>query len=246
MIGILNAYHFDANDVGYQSDYSLLFLEFVQNTFPERKNEIVEFKVALGQFPESPDVCDIWFITGSPKSVYEDLPWIHDLSAFVKELHLGRKKTIAICFGHQMVAHALGGRVAKSAVGWGVGIRSFDLIKHKNWMTQLPEVHPEKMSLLFSHQDQVEVMPKEAELLAGDKFCPFQMMQIGEHIMTMQGHPEFTVAFARERLISRKDKMSSEVYEKAMASYADHSDFTLVTEWIRQFVYGESKSKVKI
>lgn len=234
MIGVLNAYHFDADDTGYQLDYSRIFIEFVESAFPSATS-VREYKVAQGEFPKSVHECELWFITGSPKSVYEDIPWIHQLKEFVIELHSKKVKTVAICFGHQMVAHALGGKVSKSSRGWGVGIRSFDMLAHKPWMNNVGR-DPQKISLLFSHQDQVESLPPGAELLAQDEFCPFQMMQIGDHILTMQGHPEFTVNFARERLISRRDKMSAETFDKAMQSYADTSDFQLMIEWIRKFV----------
>lgn len=237
MIGILNAYHFDSNDSGYQQEYSRIFYEFVQKIFQdsagENKREIIEYKVAQGQFPKSVSECKIWFITGSPKSVYEDIPWIHRLTAFVQELDSCKIKTVGICFGHQMIAHALGGKVSKSSQGWGVGIRSFEILQHKPWMTASPS--SQKISLLFSHQDQVETLPPGAELLAQDQFCRYQMMQIGEHIMTMQGHPEFTVSFAKERLIARKDKMSKATFEEAMKSYAEASDFLLIIDWIREF-----------
>ena len=235
MIGILNAYHFDANDTGYQLDYSRIFIEFVKSIYPEKADAVREYKVAQGEFPQSVNECELWFITGSPKSVYEDIPWIHNLRDFVVKLDETKVKTIAICFGHQMVAHALGGKVSKSPRGWGVGIRNFEMLIHKPWMDS-PGSTTQKLSLLFSHQDQVEVLPPTAELLAQDEFCPFQMMQIGEHILTMQGHPEFTVNFARERLISRRDKMSAETFDKAMKSYAEASDFQLMIGWIRKFV----------
>lgn len=235
MIGILNAYHFDVNDTGYQLDYSRMFIEFVKSAFPSGASSVREYKVAQGEFPQSVNECELWFITGSPKSVYEDIPWIHQLKEFVIQLNNKKVKTIAICFGHQMVAHALGGKVSKSPRGWGVGIRSFEVLAHKPWMSHSGN-DPQTLSLLFSHQDQVEKLPLGAELLAQDEFCPFQMMQIGDHILTMQGHPEFTVNFARGRLISRRDKMSAETFDTAMKSYADASDFQLMIEWIRKFV----------
>lgn len=233
MIGILNAYHFDVNDAGYQLEYTRIFAEFVKAAFP--RSAIREYKVAQGEFPQSVNECSLWFITGSPKSVYEDIPWIQQLRDFVVELDQKKIKTIAICFGHQMVAHALGGKVSKSARGWGVGIRSFEMVTQKPWM-KTTGANSGNLSLLFSHQDQVQMLPPGAELLAKDEFCPFQMMQIGEHILTMQGHPEFTVNFARERLISRRDKMNAETFDNAMKSYSAANDFQQVIEWIRKFV----------
>lgn len=230
MIGILNAYHFDAN-ADYQKEYSRLFLDFVQSVFPERKNNIIEYKVAQGKFPKSVKECGLWFITGSPKSVYDDIPWIHQLNEFVNELHQNKVKTIGICFGHQMIAHALGGKVTKSPKGWGVGIRDFKIIQRQAWMSPSAQ----KLSLFFSHQDQVKKPPAEAQLLATDEFCPHQMMQIGEHILTLQGHPEFSVKFAKDLFGSLKNMIDSETYELAMLSCQRSNDYKTMSDWIRQF-----------
>lgn len=232
VIGILNAYHFEQVPGNYQEEYSRIFYEFVKSVFPDKITTINEYKVAQGHFPKSVHECDIWFITGSPKSVYEDIPWIHQLADFTKNLHASKKKLIAICFGHQMVAHALGGKVLKSVKGWGVGVREFNITQKQTWMTPVSN----KMSLIFSHQDQVESPPPEARLLASDDFCLYQMLQIGEHILTFQGHPEFTDQFAKDRLNSRKELMPLETYQTAMHSFKNKNDYQQMISWIQNFV----------
>lgn len=235
MIGILNAYHVDPN-VDEQVEYSTLFSQFVKTLLPDQATQVREYKVAQGHFPVSVADCGIWFITGSALSVYDDIPWIHHLVDFTKELHLNRKKTIGICFGHQMVAHALGGQVIRSPKGWGVGVRQFNVVKKERWMS----IEANQVSLLFSHQDQVIQLPREATLLASDDFCEFQMSQIGDHILTLQGHPEFSVKFARDRLISQKDFIEDKTYSRAMASYDRSTDHQLVSQWIREFILVQS------
>lgn len=232
MIGILNAYHFDPTADGkYQEEYTRLFIEFVKSAFPEQKNEVKEYKVAQGQFPASVFDCDLWFITGSPKSVYDDLPWVHQLTSFTQELHKNRRKLIGVCFGHQMVAHALGGKVSKSPKGWGVGIRDFQVTQRQPWMN----ADDKNISLIFSHQDQVDQLAPGAELLATDEFCPNQVAQIGSHILSFQGHPEFSEAFAKDRLVSRKDKMPLATFETAMNSFGKKNDYEKLANWIRNF-----------
>ena len=230
MIGILNAYHFDV-EAENQKEYSQLFIDFVKNVFPEQEQKIIEYKIAQGKFPKSVNECKIWFITGSPKSVYDDILWVHQLNEFIKELHRNKVKTIGICFGHQMIAHALGGEVAKSPKGWGVGIRGFKIIQKQAWMSPATQ----KLSLFFSHQDQVNVIPHGAQLLATDDFCPHQMMQIGQHILTMQGHPAFSVKFAKDLFVSFKDMIDTETFESAMQSYEQQNDYKIMSDWIRQF-----------
>ncbi len=242
-IGILNAYHFEAADE-YQKEYSQLFFDFVQNTFPEQKDQIIDYKIAQGQFPAAATDCEIWFITGSPKSVYNDIPWIHQLKKFTQELHRHKVKTIGVCFGHQMIAHALGGEVTKSPKGWAVGIRDFQIIQKQPWMSPAPPNLSSKLSLLFSHQDQVNALPPEAQLLATDSFCPNQMMQIEQHILTLQGHPEFSIKFAKGRLLSRKDMIDPKTYAQAMQSYEQQNDYEIMSTWIRQFALQPCSKKV--
>lgn len=145
---------------------------------------------------------------------------------------------MGICFGHQIIADALGGKVEKSPSGWGVGIKSFAVAKTQPWMQPIRE----KISLLFSHQDQVMQIPKSAILLAQNDFCPNQMMQIGEHIITVQGHPEFSIEFAKARLNSRRNLMPAATYETAMSSFSQAEDSKIIGEWIRHFRNWSSSS----
>jgi len=230
MIGILNAYHFDATPGNYQESYDSLIIDFVQKIFPREK--VYNYKVALGEWPKSVNECQAWFITGSAKSAYESDSWILKLKRFINETEQQKIKLIGICFGHQIIAQALGGSVEKSSKGWGVGIKDFEIIQNQNWMQPAQK----KLSLLFSHQDQVVKLPPQAVLLAQDSFCPNQMFQIGQHILTLQGHPEFDVQFAKARLISRKEKVEPETYQIAMNSFNRPKDNQIFCEWIRRFV----------
>src|SRR4051794_36622829 len=83
--------------------------------------ELVPFDVVNGVLPSSPDECDGWLAGGSRFSVYDDRPWIHSTSAFVRKVRDAGAPYVGICFGHQLLAHALGGRTEKASVGWGVG-----------------------------------------------------------------------------------------------------------------------------
>ncbi len=230
MIGVLNAYHFDPTPGGYQEDYSKLIMEFAHKTFPSEY--IRDYKIAMGDWPLSFDDCSAWIITGSSMGAYDKADWISSLKDFIKALNERKKKLIGICFGHQIIAEALGGRVEKSPKGWGVGVKTFSLTQTEAWMKP-PQ---NKISLLFSHQDQVVLAPKEAKLLAEDNFCPFQMLQIGSHMLSFQGHPEFSIEFAKARLISRQEKMPAQTYELAMKSFTTLRDDEILASWVREFV----------
>lgn len=229
MIGILNAYHFDPTPGNYQERYVPLILDFVKKAFPGQT--VQNYEIAFGKWPQSINECTTWFITGSPKSAYDSDSWILKLKDFIVELDQQKKKTVGICFGHQIISEALGGKVEKNTKGWGVGVRSFEITQEKPWMQPLQK----KISLIFSHQDQVVKIPPKAELLAQDPFCPNQMLQIGQHILTLQGHPEFSVEFAKERLNSRRELMPADTYTLANTSFTQSKDDAVMLKWIQQF-----------
>lgn len=194
--------------------------------------EFTVYDVERGQYPADIDEVDAYLITGSKAGVYEDKPWIATLTAFVQQLHDRRKKLVGICFGHQMVAHALGGKVHKSPKGWGVGL-------HTHRFTSLPAWHDQEdmdLDILVSHQDQVEVVAEGAQVLAGSEFCANAVCQIGEHILTFQGHPEFVKAYSRELLAFRRECIGEQVYLKAMESLGGDHQGRRVGLWIHNFL----------
>jgi len=193
---------------------------------------IKSFKVAQGHWPQSIDECAAWVITGSPKSCYDSDPWIQQLIEFTQSSYKSKKKLLGLCFGHQLIAKALGGNVEKSNKGWGVGIREFNILKNNDWMS--PPL--KSCSLLFSHQDQVIALPPDSTLLARDEFCPHQMFCISDHIFCIQGHPEFTNAYARQRLDSRRQIIGERAYQQAIESLTKNSDAHIVWQWINQFL----------
>ena len=109
------------------------------------------YQVTELEYPEHINECDAYLITGSKDSVYENKPWIMQLQKYITILSDHSKKLIGICFGHQLVDQALGGRVEKSERGWGIGLAQSAVVKTKPWMIPASE----KFVLLVSHQDQV-------------------------------------------------------------------------------------------
>ena len=122
--------------------------------------ELVTYQVIDGEFPELLDEVDAYLITGSKFSVYDDVPWIHKLKAFVKKLHENKKKLVGICFGHQMVAEALEGNVSKAGSGWSVGVQSNSL----NEASQHYGFQQNDFLLCSNHQDQGDY-PKFGRML---------------------------------------------------------------------------------
>jgi GMP synthase-like glutamine amidotransferase len=194
--------------------------------------EFVVYDVEHGHYPDTIDEVDAYLITGSKSSVYEDKQWIHSLSAFVRQLHERRKKLLGICFGHQLVAQALGGKTEKSTKGWGVGA-------HGAVFGELPVWHDQQareFNLLVSHQDQVTAPAPGTRVLAGSDFCANAVCQLGDHILTFQGHPEFIKRYSETLLNLRREIIGDENYQAGMASLAQELDRERVADWMVSFL----------
>lgn len=143
------------------------------------------FEITKGEYPDSSGAFDAFIVSGSKKGVYDPDPWIANLSEFIKNCNLERRKLIGICFGHQLIAHTLGGHASQSEKGWGLGLREFDITKQKSWMDPALK----RCALYFSHQDQVTALPAGAELLGGSEFCPNALYCIGDRVLSISRAP---------------------------------------------------------
>ena len=144
--------------------------------------ELVEYAVHEGEFPAQPGECDAWLISGSRFSVYDDEAWIRQLADFVRALRQARTPTVGICFGHQMLGHALGGETRRAPQGWGIGRHDMELLETAPWM----EAGAARYALFVSHQDQVVQLPPGARRLARNDHCENAMFVLDD---CMLGHP---------------------------------------------------------
>ncbi len=210
------------------------YAEMFQRLFlsVDGRQEFSVYRVTERHYPESIDECDAYLITGSKSSVYDDEPWIVELQDYVVSLHKQRKKLIGICFGHQLIAQALGGLTQKSENGWGVGNVVSNIEKTMPWMGNAKQ----QFSLLVSHQDQVTALPVDAMLIASNEQCPNSGFQIASHILAFQGHPEFSEDYLKYSMNKRRDLIGEEKYNKALDSLKGSQDSQLVAQWIINFI----------
>ena len=215
-------------------EYPDMFIELLSRLDPDL--EFAVYDVEQGHYPDDIDDADAYLITGSKSSVYEDKPWIADLLEFVRELNRRRKKLVGICFGHQVVAQALGGRVDKAAGGWGVGLHTHRFHATPGWHDQ----GDPDLAILVSHEDQVLETAEDARVLAGSAFCENAVCQVGDHILTFQGHPEFSPDYARELMEFRKELLGDATYREGMASLDGAHEGRRVAGWILNFLHAGS------
>lgn len=133
-------------------------------------------------FPDSVTACDGWLITGSRHGAYEDLAFIPPLEDFIRQAYAADIPLVGVCFGHQIIAQALGGKVEKFRDGWAVGRQTYD------W-------NGEAVSLNAWHQDQVTEVPSDATVCASNDFCQNAAMVYGKKAFTVQAHPEYDSNF---------------------------------------------------
>lgn len=148
------------------------------------------FPVVNGVFPETVQDCDGWLITGSKHGAYEDHPWIAPLEAFIRNAYVARVPMVGICFGHQIIAQAMGGTVEKFAGGWSVGPTAYDF-------------DGQTVTLNAWHQDQVVERPQGATVLASSDFCENAALLYDDRMLTIQAHPEFLPPFVEGLMKTR-------------------------------------------
>jgi len=210
-LGILRTDSVRSDWVGTYGEYPDMFECLLRAQDPTLT--FTTWDAEAGALPDRTDEADGYLITGSKSSVYDDKDWIRALEDFVRILHAERRKLIGICFGHQLVAQALGGSVAKSPKGWGVGIQCYELCFNSFELSK-----NDSFCLLASHQDQVLAMPPGARAIATSAHCEIAGMTIGEHVLTFQGHPEFTVDYSRELITFRREMIGDHAAEQGLAS----------------------------
>ena len=189
--------------------------------------ETESFDVQAGELPDSSDH-DAVLITGSPAGVYDPLPWIPGLLDFIRAAKASRM--VGICFGHQAMAEALGGKVEKSDKGWGAGLHRYGVVRREPWLDGETEI-----AAPASHQDQVVVQPPNTEIVIESAFTPFAGLAWTDRpAISFQFHPEFSPAFAKALIERRYDVVPDP--DTAIASLDAPNDNLRVASWIRRFL----------
>ena len=146
-----------------------------------------------------PDPADLEgiIITGSSYGVYDDPDWIDPLREFIRQAYAAKTPMLGICFGHQIMADALGGDVRKSEKGWGLGHHRYEVTAKPDFMLDAPDV----VSLSASHQDQVITPPSGTTTFLASEFCPHGgLVYESGKAMSLQAHPEFERNFSKDLL----------------------------------------------
>ena len=174
-------------------------------------------------------------ITGSAAGVYDDLPWMNPLRAFIRDAYGRKTPMLGVCFGHQIMADALGGDVRKSEKGWGLGRHSYGVTARPDFMRTAPAM----LAVACSHQDQVIVPPGDADVILASDFTPNAGLAYRNGAaLSFQPHPEFADDYTLALAELRRGKAPDEVVDSALASIATPSQSADVAGYIGQFFRG--------
>jgi len=218
-IGILQTGHVNAQLVDENGDYPEIFASFLTG----QGLGFDTYAVCDGVFPSGPEMAEGWLITGSKYGAYEDLPWIAPLEQLIRDIYASPRPMVGICFGHQIIAQALGGKVEKFAGGWSVGRQSYTL-------------NGETLALNAWHQDQVVGVPEGAEVVSSTPFCDNAALVYGDRAFSLQPHPEIDRTYIKGLLDVRAPGVVPEpLRQEAMAQLDNPTDSARMADMIARF-----------
>ena len=189
--------------------FSALFWEIR----PSWKFEV--FNVKDGCFPTQTSQFDGVLITGSPASVRDEAPWIKQLEQLVCRIYAEKTPMFGACFGHQVIATALGGKVGYNPAGWSLGTVQ-TIWRDSDSATPI--------NLYAAHKEQVVELPDEAAVVSATNGCPIAGFAIGNHVLTTQYHPEMTPDFISALLSEMEKDTDPETINAARHSLKTKAD----------------------
>jgi len=222
-IGILETGHLSDTLRAKYGRYPAFFERLVGPHLPEA--EFFTVAIVDGELADSPSQADGWIITGSRSGAYENEPWIPPLEAFLRACLATHVPVVGICFGHQILAQAMGGKVVNSDKGWGVGLLDYQVSTRPSWLEDIGN----GFTIPAIHQDQVVKAPAGAQVFVRSEFCPIAGLLYGEpeapEAFSIQPHPEMSAEFvadiAEERL---QHIIPAEIMQPALKTLSKPAD----------------------
>lgn len=168
-------------------------------------------------------------VTGSSAGVHDGLPWVDRLADYIREADAANLPMVGICFGHQIIAHALGGEVGRNPQGWELGRQIYDVAAHQGAFAPSKR----RLAVACSHQDQVLIAPPGSTVvLASDATPVAGLAYDGGRVLTFQPHPEFPDAYAAELIALRRHLIPPDRQKTAIASLSALSDSPVLADAI--------------
>ena len=203
-IGILETGEVSPELRNIHGSYGEMFQNLISEIY--RSSSFKKINIIEGQFPNNQLDADLWVITGSKYGVYDRLSWINPLKKFILSCVGKNVPVFGVCFGHQILAEALGGKVKKFQGGWGLGVHKYEIVKSLHW-TQLMG---KSFSSYAIHQDQIVTPPEDSINVAKSDFCNFALLAYGNidrpYAISIQSHPEISSQYLSDLIKRRRQE----------------------------------------
>lgn len=220
----------DTSNGDYDNVYSLMLNNAASKVHLEGEMTIESYFVVDESFPESTDECDAWLVTCSHHDSYSQEPWIIRLKQFVVEVFCTGKPLIGICFGHQLISIALGGKVARRKQ-WIAGVQSIQLKPN-------PISSKNNIKLLGIHRDEVVLPPKKATVIGSTSNVPISVILISPNVLTFQYHIEYTKKYFNALIKSRQGAIGTDITQSALNELEQELDNESIAIDVLKFMIG--------
>lgn len=222
------------NPVALREEFGRYSAKF-ENMFSRVNSEFIFEPIEMfagAKFPEISSL-EAVIITGSAFGAYDSPPWMEPLREFIRGAYAVNLPMLGICFGHQIIADALGGTVVKSEKGWSIG-------RHTYRLNDCPACFlegSETLSIAASHQDQVIVAPKGARVFLSSDFTPNAgLIYDNEVTMSLQPHPEFEISYSAAICNLRRNNPLNDIQvDQAVESLTQPLDNDFVAQALGKF-----------
>lgn len=209
--------------------YPHMFERMVRAEYPTATIDVIS--IPNGDALPDPGTVEAVLITGAAAGVYDEFDWIAPLEDFVRASYANKTPMVGVCFGHQLIAQALGGTVRKSEKGWGIGRHVYQVLPDNGIFDG------EAVAIACSHQDQVIEAPTEARTILSSEFTPHAgLLYANGTTLTVQPHPEFDAEFAQVCCELREGKAPDDVVATARDSLAQPLDSAKMGVAITRFL----------
>ena len=236
-IAILLAGHTNKAMPQHFQDYHDMFTDLFKGLQNGEDFRFTKLAVVDDIFPNHLDDFDGYLITGSAYGVYDDAPFIKRLIDFIQQIHQAKKPLLGVCFGHQIIAHALGGQAQKWDDGWVLGTKEITLTQLPDWVEEKDwiDTKDNKINLIHVHQDQVTKLPSKAKLIGTASHCKNAAFAIGDTVFAVQGHPEFDVPYTHALMGILEERAGKSHVKVARESLSTPHDGMRIAKWVLAF-----------
>ena len=229
-IGILECDRPDTPDLitaARGSTYGEMYSEMLCSVEPSIDTRVYDAVEAV--LPSNPSECDAWIITGSRHDAHGDRPWVVALREFVQSVHDARRRLVGVCFGHQLVAEALGGKAERSG-DWRAGPEYMEM-QSTAWFAG------GGVTIHAMHQDVVSVLPEDARVIATGRTAEVPAFLVGDHILCVQDHPEYSAEYISALVAARRRRLGDDLTDDALGRITSlPTDDAVVARWIVDFL----------